>query len=36
MAEERKGLSKFDILNLVIGSIIGWGSFILPGQLWSA
>ena len=34
MAEERKGLSKFDILNLVIGSIIGWGSFILPGQLF--
>ena len=31
---EKKGLSKFDILNLVIGSIIGWGSFILPGQLF--
>lgn len=26
-----KGLSRFDVLNLVIGSIIGWGSFILPG-----
>jgi len=34
MAVEKKGLSKFDILNLVIGSIIGWGSFILPGQLF--
>lgn len=34
MVAERKGLSKFDILNLVIGSIIGWGSFILPGQLF--
>lgn len=34
MAAEKKGLSKFDILNLVIGSIIGWGSFILPGQLF--
>ena len=29
-----KGLSKFDVLNLVIGSIIGWGSFILPGTLF--
>lgn len=34
MAKEKEGLSKFDILNLVIGSIIGWGSFILPGQLF--
>lgn len=32
MPVEKKGLSKFDILNLVIGSIIGWGSFILPGS----
>lgn len=27
-----KKLSKFDILSLVIGSIIGWGSFSLPGS----
>ena len=30
----KKGLSKFDVLNLVIGSIIGWGSFILPGTFF--
>ena len=34
MPAEKKGLSKFDILNLVIGSIIGWGSFILPGSFF--
>ncbi|MEL3912379.1 APC family permease [Treponema pedis] len=28
---KKTGLSKFAILNLVIGAIIGWGSFILPG-----
>lgn len=31
---EKKSLSKFDVLNLVIGSIIGWGSFILPGSFF--
>ena len=32
--ETKKGLSKFDVLNLVIGSIIGWGSCILPGTFF--
>ena len=34
ISAKKKGLSKFDILNLVIGSIIGWGSFILPGRFF--
>ncbi len=29
--KNRNKFSKFDILSLVIGSIIGWGSFTLPG-----
>ena len=33
-ASAKQGLSKFDVLNLVIGSIIGWGSFILPGSFF--
>ncbi len=28
----RKGLSRIDLLSLVVGSIIGWGSFTLPGD----
>ncbi|MGA8942519.1 MAG: APC family permease [Thermoactinomyces sp.] len=28
----RKGLSRIDLLCLVVGSIIGWGSFTLPGD----
>lgn len=32
----KKKLSRFDILGLVIGSIIGWGSFTLPGKKFLA
>ncbi len=34
----KKQLGKFDIFALVIGSIIGWGSFTLPGKyfLWKS
>ena len=27
-----KKLNQFDVLGLVIGAIIGWGSFTLPGK----
>ena len=28
----KKKLGYFDVFSLVIGSIIGWGSFTLPGK----
>ena len=27
----KKSLGKFDIFAIVLGAIIGWGSFMLPG-----
>lgn len=30
----KKSIGKFDILSLAVGSIIGWGAFIMPGALF--
>ncbi len=30
----KKDINKLDILSLAIGAIIGWGAFVLPGDLF--
>ena len=30
----KKEINKMDILSLAIGTIIGWGAFVLPGDLF--